>query len=196
MHTLLKATTIFVFLGLAGCATPQPVLDQARNTAALTTSLATEHREFRRLQDAIAQMRIQNIKDQLSMLARYQSTAKFDSRVSKIAGQSDTEDLAKKLQELADSRIQDETELNDALKSIDETLAKVVTTIPNSSSKTSVLEKALLPLGDELSTSERLQNTVQFAQQFKEGVDAASEKIKDSEAETPQYPAPQPPSQQ
>lgn len=193
MRSLLTATTVFIILCLAGCATPQPVLDQARNTAALTTSLAAEQREFLRVQRTVAQTRIQNIKDQLSRLARYQSTAKFDSRVSKIAGQSDTEDLAKKLQELSDSRIQDETELKATLKSIDETLAKVATTIPDSSSKTNSLQKALLPLGDELSASERLQNAVQFAQKVKEGVDAAKEKIKDSEAITPSPLAPLPP---
>ena len=176
-------------LALAGCGTPQAALDQARNTAALTVALSSEQREFRRVQTNVANSRIESIRRQTSALESYESMAKFDDRVRSVSGLDEELSLYKTLRELSDSRVQDELDLATKLKAIDESLAAVLTPVPESASKLTALENALLPLGEELSSTERIKTAVKFAQSIKEGLDESRKKLAAAEQLTPEAPA-------
>ncbi|WP_431798343.1 hypothetical protein SGO26_29450 (plasmid) [Cupriavidus metallidurans] len=189
MHTTLKLFALGLSLvGLAGCSTPQAALDQARNTAALTVSLSAEQREFRRVQTIIANSRIESIRRQTSELETYEAMARFDDRVRRVAGLDEELKVFKALRDLSDSRSQDEVDLAAKLKAIDDNLATILTPLPESTSKVSALQKALLPLGEELSSTERTKAAVQFAKSVKEGLDASKQKLAVSEAVTPTAP--------
>lgn len=174
---------------LTGCTTPQAALDQARNTSALTASLAAEQREFRRVQTSVANSRIESIRRQAAALQEYESMAKFDDRMREAAGLSEDMKLYKSLRELSDSRAQDEVDLAAKLKGIDESLAGIVMPIPESASRVSALENTLLPLGEELSAEVRTKEAVKFAQTVRDGVEASRKKLREAEAATPKPPA-------
>ena len=178
-----------VLLALAGCSTPPAALNQARNTAALTVSLAAEQREFKRVQTVIASQRLESIRRQTAALEGYESMAKFDERVMGVAGLTDQLQMYQTLRDLSDSRARDEADLAAALKAIDDSLTTVVTPIPESASRISALQNALLPLGEELSPEDRVKEAVKFARSVRDGLDESREKLKAAEAATPAAPA-------
>lgn len=190
MDSRLKcALSGLVLLALAGCSTPPAALNQARNTAALTVSLAAEQREFKRVQTVIASQRLESIRRQTAALEGYESMAKFDERVMGVAGLTDQLQMYQTLRDLSDSRARDEADLAAALKAIDDSLTTVVTPIPESASRISALQNALLPLGEELSPEDRVKEAVKFARSVKDGLDESREKLKAAEAATPAAPA-------
>ena len=174
-----------IILTITACSTPQAALDQARNTSALTASLAAEQREFERVQKAVAANRIETIRRQNLAIEKFESRARFDDRVAKVSGLHDDSSFFKSLKELSDTRAQDELDLASKLNSFDDSLEGTVIPIPESARAMDAFEKSLLPLGDELSPAARLSGAASFAAAVKKGVEATREKIRNAEAETP-----------
>lgn len=174
----------------AGCGTPPPVLDQARNTGALTAALQGEVQEYRRVQALIVQQRIDNIRVQLASVARNEMRTTYADLLDEAVGTTEEKVLYRQLLELTSAY----AELNQAhgtkLKGIDDQLSKVLSPLPSTNAKLAAVQKAVIPLSDELSPSERLTALTQFAKAMKEGIDEARKKIDDAQKATPASPAP------
>src|SRR5438046_2056305 len=89
---------------LAGCKTPQPMLDQANNGAALSVSLQSQLVALRSAQANVAQSRVDSIRRQNAMIAEYEADSAFDDRIQAAVGKTAEAPLAATLRALADSR--------------------------------------------------------------------------------------------
>lgn len=183
----LAATTVLV-----GCATPQPLLDQANNGAALTMLLQAEMNQFRAVQGDIAQQRIESVRRQLTSLATYQGNADFDERVKKAAGATATNQLYADLRMLADSRGADEKSLAQQLLQIDADLKKVLTPLPDVGNALETTQKKLAVMGEELSAEDRIKVVSSFAKEIKAGIDDNKKKIEAAKASTATAPVQSP----
>ena len=170
---------------LSACSTPQAALDQANNGAALTASLESELREFRRVQAEIAKARIESMRRQNTRLATYEVDAAFEGRVQEVAGKTGQSQLYAKLKELADSRVKDEKDIQAKLAKADESFAKLLSPLPESSGKLTATQQALMTLGEQLSYKERIELTASFVKTIKKSVEDNKKKINDAEAATP-----------
>ncbi len=164
-----------ILLALTGCATPQPVLDQASNTAALTGALDSELRSFRGVQAIIAKARAESIRRQELEMARIESTTAFQERTQRLAGTSSPFSLMKTLRDLADSRREDDEAFARRMAETDALLAGATTAIPVPSDKLSAAQKALVVLSQELSNEEWLKFLTGFAQAVNTGLKKARE---------------------
>jgi flagellar biosynthesis chaperone FliJ len=180
---------------LVGCSTPQPLLDQANNGAALTMLLQAEMNQFRAVQSDIAQQRIESVRRQLASLATYQSNAEFDERVKEVAGATATNQLYADLRTLADSRGADEKALAQQLSQIDADLKKVLAPLPDVSSALDTTQKKLAAMGEELSAEDRIKIVTSFAREINAGIDDNKKKIEAAKANTATAPAQSPSSQ-
>lgn len=152
---------------LAGCATPQAVLDQANNGVSMTVSLQEALTDFRRVQASIAKGRIDSVRRQQLLLAAYESDFAYDSRVMQAVGKTDELKLFNQLKEMSDSRAKDAKDLQARLAMIDAQMAKLVTHLPDGTEKLKETQKALASLGTQLTTMERVDLGVTFAKSFK-----------------------------
>lgn len=169
----------------AGCSTPQALLDQANNGAALAMSLQAELQNFRTKQAEIAQARVASIRRQTERMATYEVESAFDERVMRIAGKTKALQLYSNLKELADSRASDEKALNKRLAEIDEELGKLLTPLPDNTAQLKEVQKSLAILGQELSSDERMEIAASFAKIIKKAIDENKEKIEGSSSSTP-----------
>jgi hypothetical protein len=174
----------------AGCGTPPPVLDQARNTGALTAALQGEVQEYRRVQALIAQQRIDNIQVQLASVARNEMRTTYADLLDAAVGTTEQKGLYRQLLELANAYAELDQAHEAKLKGINDQLSKVLSPLPDTNSKLAAAQKAVIPLSEELSPSERLMALTQFAKAVKDGIDEARKKIDDAQKATPASPAP------
>jgi hypothetical protein len=174
----------------AGCSTPPPVLDQARNTGALTAALQGEVEAYRSVQARIAQQRIDNIRVQLDMVARNEARNAYTDLLDEAVGNTEPKQLYRQLLELATAQAQLAEAHRAKLKGIDDQLSKVLAPLPDTNAKLAAAQKAVLPLGEELSASERLNALTLFAKAVKDGIDEAKQKIDEAQKATPAPPTP------
>lgn len=177
---------------LQGCSTPQPLLDQANNGAALAMSLQAEMENFRTTQADISQARLDSIRRQLVSLSTYQSESDFDERVKQVANTATTTQLYVELRTLADSRGADEKLLTQQLVQIDEDLAKVLSPLPDTAQALGITQATLAVLGEELSAKDRINAVTNFSKVIKAGVEDNKKKIEAAKASTPTAPVQQP----
>lgn len=168
--------------GLFGCATPQVALDQANNTAGLVAQLEIEMREFRRVQNGIAEQAKEsirglqvgalasNVETDASMRAR---TAAEDPVVPKIYAL---------VRHLADGIGIDRSNLIAEIAAVDDRLSKLLKPLPSTDEKTSEAQMSLAAMGSELSNKARLAEIQEFYKTVKAGVDANRQKIKDAKS--------------
>lgn len=169
------------FLAIFGCHTPQVALDEASNGAALTASLESELREYRRVQAEIASQRIALVRGLRETLAETESTFAFDDRILEASGKTAHLSLYRALRTLADSRAKDEETFQAKMKELDASLAKLVAPLPDSSEKLKATEAALGAMATELSSSDRIKTVADFSRAVKKTVDENREKIKKAE---------------
>lgn len=185
---LLVAT--LVALLCAGCGTPPQVLDQARNTGALTAALQGEVQEYRRVQALIAQQRIDNTRVQLAGVARNEMRSTYADLLDEAVGTTEQKALYRQLLELANAYAELDQAHEAKLKGIDDQLSKVLSPLPDTNAKLATAQRAVIPLSEELSPSERLTALAKFAKAVKDGIDEAKKKIDDAQKATPASPAP------
>lgn len=179
-----------VALLCAGCGTPGPVLDQARNTGALTAALQGQVQEYRRVQALIAQQRIDNVRVQLASIARNEMRTTYADLLDGAVGTAEQKVLYRQFLELATAYAELDRAHEAKLKGIDDQLSKVLSPLPDTNAKLAAAQKAVIPLSEELSSSERLTALTQFAKAVKDGIDKARKKIDDAQKATPASPAP------
>jgi len=160
---------------VSGCHTPQPVLDQASNAAALTGSLDAELRAFRVVRASIAAGRIDSIRRQESEIARIARDDAYDDRTRVLAGRKDYFELMDTLRKLADSRRTDDEEFAKRLAATDKALAETTAPLKVPSEKLAATQKLLSALGQELSREEWLKFLVGFAKEVSKDMKDAKE---------------------
>ena len=165
------------FATLASCATTKEALEQANGGAALTVSLQHEMDEFRRVQAAVAAGRLDSIRNQRRMLASFSADSAVDERLLKASGKTDSAKLYAILKQLADARAAEDRARQAEMQAIDEQLAKVVSPVPDTTTKIQATQKALAVLGKELSEKDLTQLALDFAGEIKASVDRNRKKI-------------------
>lgn len=170
---------------LTGCATPQPALDHANNGAALMGSMQAELQNFRRVQSAIAQSRLDSVRQQRVLLATYDSAGGFDDRLLRASGQKDLVALYTTLRELSESRLQDEIKLQATISDIDRLLGEVIQPLPEQDKNIAAAQKSVAAMGEELSFKTRLAEAAAFAKEIQKSIDENKEKIEESSTQTP-----------
>lgn len=168
--------------GLFGCATPQVALDQANNTAALVAQLETEMREFRRVQNGIAEQAKESIRSlQVGVLASNLETD-ASMRARKAAEDPVVPKMYELVRHLADGIGTDQSNLTAEIAAVDDQLSKLLKPLPSTAEKTSEAQMSLAAMGSELSNKARLAEIQAFYKTVKAGVDANKQKIKDAES--------------
>lgn len=187
------AASVLLTVSAAGCSTPQAALNQSNGGAALTAALNAELKAFRSVQANIAELRIERVKSQEALIARYDADSAYDDRARRLAGASEQQTLYQALKELADSRAKDETDLQKLLADLDFTFLKLITVPPDPGGKLKATEESLAVMGSELSPRERIEMVSSFASTIKKSVDENKAKIDAAAAsDGTSAPAPQP----
>ena len=177
MSTRNTCAALLATLWLGACSTPQPMLDQANQGAALSMAYQAELVNFRQVQADIAQQRMDSIRQLVSTMATYQADAEFDERVSKLAGNTATAKLFKDLQTLADSRSTDEQAMLKELADMEEQLAKLLQPLPDNTQALDATQRQLAAMGHELPWKERLKVVSTFAKAVNKSVKANRQKL-------------------
>lgn len=177
----IASALLWTLVGLSGCASaPQAELDQANQTALFVQSFQSQAQEFRRVQGVIATQRIASIKRLQTNSATFASRAKFDDRAAKLAGQDSRAKLFTDLQALGDSRSKDAQDLAKALADLDSSMAGLLAPLPDISPALDASRKSLAVLGNDLSTSDRIKATADFAKDVKDAIDKNVKLIEDA----------------
>lgn len=149
---------------LSACGTPQPALDQANSTAAVAVALQNELANYKAAAARVAAARLASVRNQEALIAQLQETDAFNSRTARLAGLGAIEDARRSLVELAQSRADDEAATRKRLAALDQTLKDLVKPLPGANEKLKAVQEALGVLGTELSTSERVNMTIDAVQ--------------------------------
>ncbi|WP_295751525.1 hypothetical protein [Undibacterium sp.] len=149
---------------------PQAELDQANNGASLLMGLNAAVDNFKSTQTAIAHVRLDAQRDIIIRIAEFKSASEFEDRVAKAAGIRGTADLAKKLTDLADSRLKDQQELDAQISAIRRTYSSTLTALP-AITITSIRDQ-MVGMGEQLSAKEQLQLLAGFAKELKSTYEA------------------------
>ena len=176
---------LLALTALGGCAARQAALDQANNGAALTAAVQQELREFRAAQARVAEERIRNLRSLQTMMASYEVASAFDQRVMEAAGNNDAASAMATLRRLADSVAKDEKDLQAKQAAIDESLAKLISPVPQQAAQLKATQVALAVLGQQQSTEEKLRAVSEFAKGLKEQIDKAKKAAQDSAGKAP-----------
>lgn len=161
---------------LTGCSTPQAALDQANNGAALSMSLQAQMAALRAAQANVARARLDNVRDQNAVIAKYQFASAFDERVRTVIGSTAESQLATDLRMLSDSRAKDERDLAAALAALDASMAGVLDPVPVSDPQLAATEQAMAALGQELRPEQRIRSIAAFAVDLKKSIDSNRKK--------------------
>jgi hypothetical protein len=175
---------------LAGCKTPQPMLDQANNGAALSVSLQSQLVALRSAQANVAQSRLDSIRRQNAMIAEYEADSAFDDRIQAAAGKTTESPLAATLRALADSRAKDDADLKATLAALDASMAGLLDPVPAPDAKLAATQKAMAALGEEFQPEQRIKTIATFAVDLKKTIDSNNEKSKAAAANAPGAPVP------
>lgn len=176
------ATTLLLAgLALAGCATPQPALDQANHTVAMMAQLEIELKEFARVQDVAAQARLRSIARQERDIEAVASQTRVAVAVRTANGDMSAANLQAKLATVAGAVGQSDETRKAAVAAVDAELAALLKPLPSTAEKSSAAQKALAEMGSELPRGTRFSELKAFYTVVKESVDTNRKKIKDAE---------------
>lgn len=177
-------------LVMAGCGTTQASLDQANNGAALTSTLQQELSLFRSAQARVAEERIASLRSMQSMMAEYEVASAFDQRVMEAAGNNEAASTMTTLRRLADSMAKDEKDLLAKQAAVNESLAKLLSPVPQQSAQLKGTQDALAVLGHDQSNEEKLKALSTFAKGLKEQIEKAKKAAKEAATAKPSTSAP------
>lgn len=178
----MKLKLMLIAATLAGCSTPQVVLDHANQGVTLTTALQKELAEFERRQTVIEGLRGDVIKSDKRAVLELRREFVIDDQLFVLAGQQSRLASYRELGDLADLRskaISDEkTAADEFAKTLDSTKAPLTP----ARAKLAETGKALGALGTELSSAERLSIVTSFLADVKSEVDKNKKKADASQA--------------
>ena len=169
-------------LTLAGCATPQVALDQARHGTSLITQLETSLAEFRRVEQNAEEARRQSLADQLLALEEVKGTAARDVRARLSAGDTATGAMVDRLIADADGLAADAAAARAAQQANQAVLATLITPLPSTLATTTAAQKKLAEMGTELSRETQGKEFLAWTRTIKAAVDANKKKIAEAEA--------------
>ena len=174
------ATLFSIVAMVSGCGTPQPVRDQASNTAALTSALEAELREFREVRAIIAKGRVDSVKRQENAISEVEHSDAYNDRTRILAGQTGSFALMDVLRKLADSRRDDDEALAKRIAETEKSLAAATSPLVVPADKLAATQKILLALSEELSRAEWFKFITGFAKEVHKDMKDAKKSAKES----------------
>ena len=164
-----------------GCTSvPQAELDQANNGASLLMGMNSAIGNFKNTQTSIAKLRLEGQQDMLIRIAEFKSATTFENRVATAAGTTVTKDLAKKLTDLADSRLKDQLDHDAQIASINKTYTDFLTKLPDPVPAITSVRDQMVKMGEQMSTKEQLQLLAGFAKGLRSTYEADKKAIEDT----------------
>ena len=165
----------------AACSTPQPALDQANHSMKLVSLLETQLSEFRRLQAAAEQARLDSLRQQRAALTFIDSAAQLDIAASKSAGDTVREALATKMLSDADGVTTIRARALTATSAYDAKVKTLLSPLLSTIAATTDVQAKMAAMGTELSTDTRFAELNDFAKDIRDNIEANKKKIKDAE---------------
>ena len=178
----LTSAALAAVLTLAGCATPQFALDQARHGTSLIAQLETSLAEFRRVEQNAEEARRQSLADQLLALEEVKGTAARDVRARLSAGDTATGAMVDRLIADAEGLAADAAAAQVARQANQAVLATLITPLASTLAATTAAQKRLAEMGTELSPEARGKEFLAWTKTIKAAVDANKKKIAEAEA--------------
>ena len=187
MKILASIGSLLVLASLAGGCTsiPQPELDQANNGTALMMSLGKEISTYTTTQNAVMAARVDSAKDVLKTSAKFDGDAAFIAKVHQVVGNTDVDDLVKKLLELGATYATTKSAADAKIASLETTYKSLLTKLPDQADQITAARDTLSKMGEQLSKKDQMQLLVTFAKQIKSSYDdskAALEKAQTAQA--------------
>lgn len=181
-HQTLLILAAVVTLG--GCATPQPVLDEAKLTTTMMVELDTQLATFKSEMDKVDGQRNQVLAEQRRRIEEREATLGAFSL--------DTVAPVNKPEAETYFRLRKAAEVKGA--ALEEANAPIVPTIlerlPDVHTPLKAAQTAMGPLASELDASERFKTTQQFIKDIRDGVELNEKKIADAKKAAAPGPAP------
>jgi hypothetical protein len=179
--TIAGATAVCAALCAGGCTSvPQAELDQANNGASLLMGMNSAIENFKSTQTAIAKVRLDGQQDVLTRIVQFKSATAFEDRAAAAAGATGAADLARKLTDLADSRLKDQKDLDAQIATISKTYAAILTALPDAAPAITSTRDQMVKLGEQMSAQEQLQLLAGFAKGLKSSYEADKKAVEDS----------------
>ncbi|WP_326535718.1 hypothetical protein [Pseudorhodoferax sp.] len=167
---------------LAGCATPQPALQQASHTAKLMGLVDKETAAFQRVVGAAQAGMVESLGEHRKYLAERQAARTLDDRARASAGDSRTAVLRKQLLDDADAVAAAQAAAVAAPVSFKAQVATLLTPLPGADALTQAQAKAAV-MGAELSSETRRTELLAFLKGVRDSVDENKKKIDEAKAE-------------
>jgi hypothetical protein len=167
---------------LAACSTPQVALDQANHSAKLVSLLEMQLAEFRRVQSASEQARLDSLRRQRAALIAIDSAAQLDISASKSAGDTIREALASKMLSDADGVSAVHARAASAKETYDERLSALLSPLPATTAAMTEVQAKMAAMGTEIPREKRYAEFLTFAKDIRDNIEANKKKIKDAEA--------------
>ena len=167
-------------LGVAGCSTPKPALEQANHTAKLMSQLDLQLDQFRAVMGAAEQARMASMLEQRKYLDEAAMRDRLTSVIKQSAGDTEEEPLKKKLLAAADFIGAMEPSLAQAQKDNKARLDGLLTPLPSTSVDMTAAQAAATRMGTELSRKVRFDELKSSFEDIRDAVKADVKTVEDA----------------
>lgn len=169
-------------LCLVGCTTSPVALEQANHTVRLMSLMDEQLSEFRRLQGAAEQARVQSLVRQKSKVQLVEETASLDMNAAKSAGDTTKEPFAKKMLADADALAEVKTRSVAQQAAYATKLGALLTPLPSTTASVAQAQAKAALMGRELDPEVRFKEIQTFVTELAENVKANRKKIDEAKA--------------
>lgn len=176
-HLLLLAV-----LSLTGCTTSPVALEQANHTVRLMSLMDEQLSEFRRLQGAAEQARMQSLIWQKSKVQLVEETASLDMQAAKSAGDTTREPFARKMLADADGLAEVKASSVAQQAAYATKLGALLTPLPSTTASVAQAQTKAALMGRKLDSEVRFKEIQAFVTELAESVKANSKKIDEAKA--------------
>ena len=169
-------------MGLAGCTTNPVALEQANHTVRLMSLMDEQLAEFRRLQGAAEQARVQSLIRQKSKVRLVEETASLDMQAASSAGDTTIEPFAKKMLTNADTLANVKARSTAQQAAYAAKLDALLTPLPSTTASVALAQAKAALMGRELDSATRFKEIQAFVTELAENVKANRKKIDEAKA--------------
>ncbi len=169
--------------GLTSCSTAPVALEQANHTVGLMSLLDNQLTEFRRVQAAAQEARLDSLRRQKATLVRVDETATLNAQASKSAGDTMREQFAKKLLDDADGLAAVKSRSQAKATADADKLNSLLTPQPSTTASIAGAQTKAALLGRELDSKVRFEELQSFLNEVAESVKKNRKRIADAEAD-------------